>query len=405
MKQKNYSALTASNNVLDLIRKCFEDEKSGNENARKKAKENLKRHFIKTGDGSYTLNSNSDHGNPETMHTHHGAITESMEKFVKPAKLERKKEVRVLDICSGLGYNTAACIEYLDNSVKIEIDMVEISKETLAAALFIDSPILSYDIIKKAVEEMLYEEGILGFKFHDEKISERININVYIDDARNVVKQIEKNKKYDAIFLDPFSPLKSPELYSIEFFDSLKNLLNDSGVILTYTSAAPVRSAMIEAGLYVGEGPLFGRNSGGTIASKDSELIENQLRDNDERMIALSDAGIPFRDPKFNGSSNELIERRENERKSVRGIKKFASTVKTPIYLFKDVEEERLKRRVLKNINALGIDDLKSKGAKFLVCPQFEECICECGSLKLDNSRDRINEMMKRLSKITEKKI
>jgi tRNA U34 5-methylaminomethyl-2-thiouridine-forming methyltransferase MnmC len=401
MKQKNYQALTASNNALDIIRKCFEDEKSGNENARNEAKKNLKKYFIKTGDGSYTLNSNGDHGNPETMHTHHGAITESVEKFVKPAKLEGKKEVQILDICSGLGYNAAASIEYLNNSVKIEIDMVEISKETLAVALFIDSPILSHNIIQKEVEDMLYEEGILGFKFHDKKISERISTNIYIDDARNVVKQII-DKKYDAIFLDPFSPLKSPELYSIEFFDSLNNLLKKDGVILTYTSAAPVRSAMIQTGLYVGEGPLFGRKSGGTIASKDSELIERHLRDNDERMIALSDAGIPFRDPKLNASSEEVLERRENERKSVRGTKKFASTVKTPIYLFNDIEEERLKRRVLKNINALGIDNLKSKKAKYLVCPQFEECICDCGSLKLDNSRDRIYKMMKRLSKITE---
>ena len=159
---------------------------------------------------------------------------------------------------------------------------------------------------------------------------------------------------------------------------------------------------MVQTGLHVGEGPQFGRKSGGTIASKRPELIEIQLKENDERMIALSDAGIPFRDPKLNGSSYEIIERRENERKSVRGIRKFASTVKTPIYLFKDIEEERLKRRVLKNINALGIDNLKSKKARFIICPQFEECICECGSQKLDNSRDRITEMMKRLSKITQ---
>lgn len=396
-----YQALTASENVLNIIRKYIEDEKKGNKEARNKAKKELNSYLVKTEDGSYTLNSNDVNGKSETMHTQHGAITESLEKFVKPAKLEGKKKVRILDICSGLGYNAAACIEYLKEDTEIEVDMVEISKETLAATLFIDNPVKSYNIIKKAVEDKLYEEEVLNFKSFNEKTSEKFNIKIYIDDARNVVKHIE-GYKYDAIFLDPFSPLKSPELYSIEFFDSLKNLLNESGVILTYTSAAPVRSAMIEAGLYVGEGPIFGRNSGGTIASKRPELIERQLRENDERMIALSDAGIPFRDPKLNGSSDEIIKMRENERKLVRGTRKLASTVKTPIYLFKDIEEERLKRRVLKNIKTLGIDNLKSKKARFIICPQFEECICECGSQKLDNSRDRITEMMKRLSKITQ---
>lgn len=402
MKNKDYHALTATEDVLKIIRKCFYDERNGNKEARKEAKKSLKKYFVKTDDGSYTFNSNITNGKSETMHTNRGAITESMEKFVKPANLEEKERVQILDICSGLGYNAASCIEFLNNDVNIEIDMVEISKETLACSLFIENPVKSYKIIKIAVENKLYEYENINFKFYKEKIEDRINIDIYFDDARNVVKELNDYKKYDAIFLDPFSPLKSPELYSLEFFLILRNLLKDDGVILTYTSAAPVRGAIVQAGLYVGEGPQFGRKSGGTIASRNFEMIEKSLSKNDERMIALSDAGVPFKDPELNGSSDEIIKRRENERKSVRGTEKFASTVKTPIYLYGNVDEKRLKRRVLKNINALGIDDLNSKKAKYIVCPQFEECICRCGIQKLDNSRDRINEMIKRLSDIIE---
>jgi tRNA U34 5-methylaminomethyl-2-thiouridine-forming methyltransferase MnmC len=334
------------------------------------------------------------------MHTYHGAITESLEKFVKPARLENRKKVHVLDICSGLGYNAASCIEFLDDEDKIEIDMVEISKETVAAALLIENPVKSYEIIKRVVEEKLCEEGTLRFKFHKGEIPGNLNINVYIDDARDVIKELESKKRYHAVFLDPFSPLRCPELYSLEFFLKLKNILHDDGLILTYTSAAPVRSAMIQAGFYVGEGPLFGRKSGGTVAARNPEIIKKSLSYNDERMIALSDAGIPFRDPELNELSEKIIKRREEERKSARGFKKFASTVKTPLYLYKDVEDSRLKRRVLKNINLLGIDDLMSKKAAFIVCPQFDECICSCGSGKIDSSNERINEMSNRLSLI-----
>ena len=49
----------------------------------------------------------------------------------------------------------------------------------------------------------------------------------------------------------------------------------------------------------------------------------------------------------------------------------------------------RLKRRVLKNINLLGIDDLMSKKAAYIVCPQFEECICSCGIGKIDSSKGK----------------
>ena len=403
MKNEDYQALTAIDGALKLVRECFVEEKKGNKESRNKTKDILKKYFIKTADGSYTLESNNVKDKSETMHTHHGAITESMEKFVKPAKLEGKKEVNILDICSGLGYNAASCIEFLDDNVDIEIDMIEISKETLASSLFIENPIKSYNIIKSAVENILHNDGTLGFKFNKEEIPDRIKINIFLSDARYVIKEIDK--KYDAVFLDPFSPLKSPELYTLEFFLILKNLLKDDGIVLTYTSAAPVRSAMVHAGLYVGEGPLFGRKSGGTVASKVPEIIEKSLSDNDERMIALSDAGIPFRDPELNESSDEIRKKREDERKFVRGIKKFASTVKTPVYLGNDVNDPRLERRLLRNINALGITDLKSKKAQYIICPQFDQCTCGCRVPKLDNSYSRINEMAIRLSKIIEEKV
>lgn len=396
MTENRYEALTPEEEALAVVRKCFENEKKGDKEARTKTELDLKRFLVKTEDGSFTLNSKICSGKSETMHSTHGAINESLEKFIKPAGLERKQNVRILDVCSGLGYNAASCIEYLDEDVKIEIDMVEISKETLGAALFIENPIKSFNIIKKAIEDKLYNEGILGYKFLNEEINDRININIYIDDARDVIKQFE-GKKYDAVFLDPFSPLKSPELYTLEFFLVLKNLLKNDGVILTYTSASPVRSAMLQAGFYIGEGPQFGR-SGGTIAAKNPEIIEKSLSYDDERMIALSDAGIPFRDQQLRETSDKIIKRREEERKSARGFKKLASTVKTPLYLHEDVEDSRLKRRVLKNVKFLGIEDLMSKKAAFIVCPQFDECICSCGTRKMDGSNERIKEMSRRLS-------
>ena len=39
-------------------------------------------------------------------------------------------------------------------------------------------------------------------------------------------------------------------------------------------------------------------------------------------MIALSDVGIPFRDPKLNESSDEVHERRANEREVCKGCYK-----------------------------------------------------------------------------------
>jgi len=395
-KENKYLALTPSKKALKIISNWLEEEKDGDFKSRKKAADEFKKCLIKTDDGSYTLYSDECSPKPEKMHTYHGAVTESLEKFVKPANLEEKKNIQILDLCSGLGYNTASCIEYLDKEKEIEIDMVEISKETVAAALLIENPFKSYKILKSFVEEKLYKDRYLGFKSYNEKITDGININIYIEDARVIVKNFENKKRYDAIFLDSFSPHKSPELFTFDFLLKLKNLLKDDGLILTYTAAAPVRSAMVLSGLHVGIGPRFGRG-GGTVASKNVKFINKSLTMEDERMIALSDVGVPYRDPEFNRTSLEIIDMRKKERQYVRGFSKFASTVKSPLYLNEEIEDSRIKRRVLKNMNKLGIESLKSKKAAYIVCPQFKECICTCGIGKLDNSKDRINEMNKRL--------
>ena len=51
---------------------------------------------------------------------------------------------------------------------------------------------------------------------------------------------------------------------------------------------------------------------------------------------------------------------------------KFASTVKSPVYLCKDIDESRLRRRVLKDIRKLGFEDLVSEKSRYVVCPQYE---------------------------------
>jgi tRNA U34 5-methylaminomethyl-2-thiouridine-forming methyltransferase MnmC len=396
MKTSDYKALSVEEKVLEVVRNFFREEKEGNHHARDHAKLSLQDYLVKTDDGSYTLNSDILDGKSETMHTRHGAVREAMEKFVKPAKLDGKDNVRVLDICSGLGYNTSTCIDYLSDDVEIELDLVEISKETLTLALLMYSSLESYRFIQKAVEDELYEMGDIKFRYYQDDIPDNIHINLYIEDARVVVKGLEGYKKYDAIFLDPFSPLKSPELYTNEFFMHLKNLLKDDGVILTYTSAAPVRAAIVKSGLHLGEGPSFGR-SGGTVASLKEDVIDKPLSMDDERMIALSDAGIPFKDPEFNDSYQKILQRRDQERMLSRGRIRFSSTVKTPIYLNKELDDGRLKRRVLNNLKKLGFDDLKSPEARYVVCPQYRECVCGGNCRYFGNSRERIYEMNHRL--------
>ncbi len=403
-----FNSLTPQKQALSLINYYFQKERQGDINARAQAQKTFLKFLIRTKDGSYTLKSGEVNNDSETMHTQQGAITESLEKFVKPSNLNNKDDIKVLDICSGFGYNSAALIDHLsadsNSNIKLSLDLIEISIETLAGGLLVPNPLNAHNIVKKALEEKLTNENFARFQLEKSTIPPNIKFNIYLKDARDVVQKLN-SCEYDAIFLDPFSPLKAPELYTVEFFKELKRIIKKDGILTTYTSAAPVRSGLVEAGFHIGEGPTFGRKSGGTLASLSLSNIKKDISSDDERMIALSDAGIPFKDPFLDFSGSKISKNRSIERKNARGTYKFSSAVKSPTFLGKDVGMDSKVRRVLRNINQLNIDNLKSKKAYYLICCQSNSCFCGCNVNKISNSRDRINMMSGRLSEICRKEI
>lgn len=154
--------------------------------------------------------------------------------------------------------------------------MVEISKATLACGLLVPSPIKEHDITKKAIENELIAQDYASLSLEETEIPSNIDINVYIEDARQTVQKLDDNK-YDAIFLDPFSQNMAPELFSIEFFKEFRRVIKDDGIVATYTSSAPVRAGFIEADFYIGQGPIFGRKQGGTLASPNPLMLDTSL--------------------------------------------------------------------------------------------------------------------------------
>lgn len=417
----NHLNSTKSDSIEDLYKSInyyFSKERESSNNVHR---ENLLKIFseyiIKTDDGSYTINSPNFDGKIETMHNSNGAITESFEKFVNPFKdnylrnnniqtsndLNYLKDIAILDICSGLGYNSLAMIhEFLKNkgnNSSLFIDMVEISIETLAMGLLIHSPIESPDIIKKSIESKLIEENYAKLELEKTEIPENININIFCEDGRKTIQKLEDDK-YDAIFLDPYSPAMTPELCTVEFFEELKRVIKEDGIIATYTLAAGVRFAFVEAGFYIGEGPIFGRKSGGTIASLNIKNIAKNIPVMDERTIALSDAGIPFRDPHLKLSSAEIIENRSKERTLARHNIKISSAVQTPIFFGEEIDDPKLKRRILRNFNKVNIPELKCKESYYIIEPQENHHKIPDNDF---NSCNRIIEMNKRLLEIINK--
>ena len=393
------NARVINDDIFDLIEQCFDEERSSQNNeSRLNFFDTYNNYFVLTDDGSYSINSKEINHKIETLHTSTGAISESFEKFIKPMKFNYEENIAILDICAGLGYNSSAAIDnFLKNSKKnLKIDMVEISAPTLACGLLVPSPIKSHNITKKAIEDELIKTEYASLHLEKSEIPENIDINVYIEDARQTVQNLKENT-YDAIFLDPFSQNMAPELFSVEFFKEFMRIIKDTGIIATYTSSAPVRAAFIDAGFYIGQGPIFGRKQGGTLASPSQEMLDLSLPKNDEIRIALSDVGIPFRDPGLNNSSEYILDKRTEERHAKRHTSKISSAVKTPIFLGEDMDDEKLKRRVERNLAKMNIPSTTSKEAKYIV--EIENNYKKESDLE-NNSRNRILNMALKLKKV-----
>ena len=72
--------------------------------------------FYYTQDGSIGLYSYADN---DVYHSKFGAITEAWDKFIVPSGISKlvnvEKEIKVLDVCYGIGYNTKALMSYILN--------------------------------------------------------------------------------------------------------------------------------------------------------------------------------------------------------------------------------------------------------------------------------------------------
>lgn len=250
---------------------------------------------IITEDNSITYYSNAY---KEYYHTIKGAKSEALYKFIIPSDLNQRLingKVRILDIAFGIGYNSLCSLDY-----KGEIEIISIEKDKTSCFLLLNE---KNNISKKwyNILTSLKEKGYYNDKNQF--------IKLIFDDARNYMKI--QNNIFDLIFLDPFSTKKNTELWTLDFFKLLYRAIDKNGLLITYSSALPVRSGLIKAGFYIGETDAFGRKRGGTIATKNKELIKNDISELDRYLITYSTAKIPYRDKKLQWSREEILNYRE----------------------------------------------------------------------------------------------
>ena len=235
-------------------------------------------------DGSYTAYSKEYE---EHYHsTKDGALYESLVKHVEPAfKLkEQQKELNILDICFGLGFNTLATLWYHKQNAltcKVNIYSPELDSALVKSLTNFSYP-KEFEVFKPIVEALV-NEGV----YEDENFY----IEVFLGDAREYVKKFED--KFDIVYQDAFSPSANPALWTKEYFSDIQRGIKSAGVLTTYSIALATRLALYENGfkIYLNEGEGFRKATLATLGE-----LEGFTEVDMKHKISCNPNVVPLRD-------------------------------------------------------------------------------------------------------------
>lgn len=268
-----------------------------------------------TQDGSFTFFSQEFN---QAFHSHYGAKQESYLKFALPTQVQTVAKngiVRILDVCYGLGYNTAAALEVIwqeNPACVVEIIGLELNPEVPKAAI-------NQHIFNDWDDEYKNILTELAFKHHLQ--TNCLQAKLLIGDARKSIQEVRQSGfQADAIFLDPFSPPQCPQLWTIEFIQNVALCLHENGLMATYSCAAAVRTALLSAGLVIGSTTPVGRRTPGTIAAysknREKNIIDIYPLSQAETEHLKTRAAIPYRDPELSDPAEVIIKRRQQEQQT-----------------------------------------------------------------------------------------
>lgn len=215
-------------------------------------------HAVASSDGSNTAYS-EQYG--EHYHsTREGALLETYYKHVYPGleQFAHQDTLRILDICFGLGFNTLATLAAL--KARGEKKRLEIVSPELDRALVSSLTQFAYPDAFAPFRPVIEAVGKTGVYEDD-----TTRIEVLFGDARAILPTL--NTPFDVVYQDAFSLKCNPALWTREYFAQLARLTHERSIITSYSTALPVRLALMENGfdVYLNTGEAF-RNA--TVASR-----------------------------------------------------------------------------------------------------------------------------------------
>lgn len=198
----------------------------------------IKPEIEQTDDGSATLR------HPvfgDTYHSTRGALGESQHVFITNGlAMTDKQLVRILEVGFGSGLNAWQSLCYgKENGIIIDytaIELYPVEPDTVVA--------LGYTLNPLFLEMHAAPWGGKHILTDDFCIT-KYNADLTAEDSA------WSNRVYDIIYFDAFAPDTQPEMWSAEVFGKLYEVLDNGGILVTYSAKGSVKQALREAGFIV----------------------------------------------------------------------------------------------------------------------------------------------------------
>ena len=243
-----------------------------------------------TADGSATL-VHPVHGEP--CHSRAGAWQEARERYAAACRLPefRGERFRLLDVGTGLGLNLAAALEALaGTAASLDVVTLEADRAVIGAGLALEEP---PEVLRWLAPVRTALRACLDGSATAPLVAGTLRL--VLGDARATLPALDPDLRFDAVFLDPFSPRVEPDLWHPAFLAAIASRMAPGSLLSTYSAATAVRAGLVSAGLRVGPGLRVGTKSAGTLASPDHPLpaFDERARRRIERRANALKAGLP----------------------------------------------------------------------------------------------------------------
>ena len=205
--------------------------------------------IVRTGDGSHTLFSER-YG--ETYHSINGATTESRHVFLEASgvalRLEKQQPTRILEIGFGLGLNFLLTADMaLQHGTALDYHALEYDPSVLLAIPFLqyEQHLRSHGLLERLVTGL---SDALHQRTSRMTMGPDVTLTLH---QTNAIRDELPPGRFNALYLDAFSPDTNPECWTEEFLVKLHTLGTPGGVLTTYSAKGSVRRALIASGFTV----------------------------------------------------------------------------------------------------------------------------------------------------------